>query len=625
MRFSELAHYLEKLEKTSSRNELTKILAEVLTRASEVEIDKLCYLLLGELVPSYRGLEFQIAEKMMIQVLAVAYKRSPAQAAARYIAKGDLGDAAYEFALSGGKSEGMPLTVSDVYRKLYSVAEESGEGSQERKVRHLAELLASLDRLSAKYVARIPAGKLRLGFSDATLLDAFSFMVKGDKSARPAIEAAYNVTADIGAIARRVKKRGLAGLARIRARPGIPIRPSLAERLNKIEEVIEKAGPEAGVEEKLDGFRTQVHLWRERGEKQVALFSRNLENTTLMFPEITDAARTLRVKSVILDGETIAYNPKTGKFAPFQETVQRKRKHGISEFAQKIPLSIFVFDVLYLNGKSLLEIPFGKRRKLLERVVPTEHETGAIRLASHKVTSDPKAVAEELAFSVGKGLEGIVVKNLDAPYEAGSRGFHWVKLKATTAALGKLRAAPSAQGSRPAGKRAGLPDTIDCVVMGSYRGRGKRTIFGVGGLLLGVRGPEDRYYSLSRLGTGLSDEQFREARRRIQTLQSRDRPKEYVVEEEAAPDLWAKPGLIAEILADEITLSPRHTAGRKKEGRAPLEVRRQRRLPMRKRIGLLTGRGYSLRFPRLVRFRDDKNPEDATTVGEIIKMYRNQK
>lgn len=602
MRFSELARYLEKLEKTSSRNELTKILAGVLNRASEEEIDKLCYLLLGELVPSYRGLEFQIAEKMMVQVLAAAYGKSVARIAALYKNKGDLGDVAYELASSRGRSGVGKLTVSEVYQKLCAVAEERGEGSQERKVRRLSELLGSLDRLSAKYVARIPVGKLRLGFSDATVLDALSVMVKGDKSARPAIEQAYNVTADIGVIARRIKKGGLAALSRIQATPGIPIRPSLAERLNKIEEVIKKSGPQVGVEEKLDGFRAQVHIWHESGKKQAALFSRNLENTTLMFPEITDAARSLKVKSVILDGETIGYNSKTGKFAPFQETVQRKRKYGVAEFAQKIPLSIFVFDVLYLDGKSLLDFPFRKRRAMLEKIIP-DRKKAVMRLAKHKVTSEPAVVIDELAASVALGLEGVVVKNLDAPYQAGSRGFHWIKLKATTAALEKLRAVPRGRASPfgRAGKEAGLPDTIDCVVMGSYRGRGKRTAFGVGGLLLGVRGPEDRYYSLSRLGTGLSDEQLREVLGRIQTLQSREQPKEYVVEKETSPDIWAKPGLVAEILADEITLSPRHTAGRKKDGK-----------------------GYSLRFPRLVRFRDDKNPEDATTVSEIVKMYKQQ-
>ena len=204
-------------------------------------------------------------------------------------------------------------------------------------------------------------------------------------------------------------------------------------------------------------------------------------------------------------------------------------------------------------------------------------------------------IERELRENVSKGLEGVVAKNLTAPYRAGSRGFHWIKFKAATAALSRLRAGGGERGTR-------VLDTVDCVVMGAWRGRGKRTAFGVGGFLLGVRGKDDRCYSLSRLGTGLSDEQFREAQKRIKALAVKDPPKEYVVDAEVKPDVWVRPSLVVEILADEITRSPRHTAGRDS-----------------------SGRGYSLRFPRLVRFRDDKDPEDATTVKEIEAMYKKQK
>ncbi len=594
MRFADLARSLETLERISSRNEMTALLAGTLAASGHDEIAKTCYLLLGELLPAYRGVEFNIAEKIMVQVLAAAYGKAPNEVLRLYRAKGDLGNVAMHLA-SGRRRSGVKLSVGAVYDRLLEIAGESGEGSQERRVRRTAELIASLDGRSAKFVTRIPVGKLRLGFSEATLLDAFSVMVKGDKSARPVIEQAYNVTADIGAIATYVKTRGLDGLAKIKPQPGVPIRASLAERLASVEEVIAKAGPEVGVEQKLDGFRTQIHVWTGGRQKRVALFSRNLENTTAMFPEIVAAARALRARSVILDGETIGYNPKTGKFLPFQETVQRKRKYDIEAFAKKIPLSIFIFDILYFDGKSLLEVPFRERRKRLERVLENIPGKSAIRLVDHEETGDIGVIQHKLQESISAGLEGLVVKNLDGPYEAGKRGFHWIKLKATTAALARLRG-----GARRTETQ--VLDTVDCLVMGAYRGRGKRTAFGVGGFLLGIRGSDDRYYSISRLGTGLSDEQFREARKRLGALRLPDMPKDYVVEKEVVPDFWIRPSLVVEILADEITLSPRHTAGRKKDGR-----------------------GYSLRFPRLVRFRDDKNPEDATTVAEIAKLYRQQK
>lgn len=592
MRFSELATHLEKLEETASRNEITKILAEVLKKSDEEEVDKICYLALGELLPAYRGVEFNIAEKIMMEVLARSFRKTPDEISRAYKSKGDLGNVAHD--LARGRVKKHP-DVKSVYQDLLKIANYSGTGSQEEKISAFSDLISGLDALSAKFISRIPLGKLRLGFSDATLLDALSVMEKGDKSARPEIERAYNVTADIGEIARRVKKSGLGSLKKVEPEPGIPIRPSLAERLKSIDEILEKAGPVVGVEQKLDGFRTQVHIRNKNGKKDVTLFSRNLENTTTMFPEIVASARNLPVQDAILDGETIGYNPQTEKFSQFQETVQRKRKYDIAEFAKKIPLSIFVFDVLHLDGKSLLGLSFKERREELEKIFKNKGVVGSIRLSPHQETDDPKTIASSLKESTAKGLEGLVLKKLDAAYQAGSRGFHWIKLKSTSAALEKLRGGTE--------KKSKLPDTIDGVLMGAYKGRGKRTKFGVGGFLLGVRGPQDRYYTISRLGTGLSDEQFREARRRIKNLEAGAKPKEYEVDKDASPDIWIKPQIVVEILADEITLSPRHTAGRGVGGK----------------------RGYSLRFPRLVRFRDDKNAEDATTAGEIEIMYKKQK
>lgn len=591
MIFSKLAGYLEKLEKTSSRNEITQVLSEVFREAGKEEIRKITYILSGELLPSYKGKEINMAEKMMVNVLAKTYGKSPEEIMRSYKAKGDLGDTSYEFAQKK-RLKNPSLKVADVYDKLLLLTETFGTGSQAKKVEALSELLSSLDPLSAKFVSRLPVGKLRLGFSTATMLDALSIMENGDKSARAKIEHAFNITADIGELAERIKKHGLEPLKKIEPEPGVPIRPSLAERLQNLEEIIAKVGPQVGVEQKLDGFRTQVHVWHEKDKKRVALFSRNLENTTHMFPEIVEAAEKLNIKSIILDGETIGYNPQTEKFTPFQETVQRKRKYDIAEFSKKIPLAIFVFDVLYLNGRSLLHLSAKERREILENILGKTR--GTMRVAKQKITNDYRVIAEELKNSLKLGLEGLVVKNLEVPYQAGSRGFHWIKLKATSTALVSLRLAGE-KGSKK------LPDTIDCVVMGAWRGRGKRATFGVGGFLLGIRGTDDKYYTISRLGTGLSDEQFREMKIKMEKYRAPEKPKEYVADKEVEPDIWISPSLVVEILADEITLSPRHTAGRKEDSR-----------------------GYSLRFPRLVRIRKDKNPEDATSIKEVVHMYKKQ-
>lgn len=575
MKFRELSKYLEKLEKTPSRNEMTEILSEVFDKTSKREIEKTVNLLLGQLAPAYEALVFNIAERMMVQILAKAYDVEVKKARSIYKEKGDLGNAAEKLA----KGKGKGLSVKKVYDRLLEIANEEGSGSQERKVTKMAELLSDLEPLSARYVARIPVGKLRLGFSDITILDALSMMLKGDKSARSELEHAFNVTADIGRIAERVKEKGLKGIKDVTAEPGTPIRPSLAERLPSAEKIIEKVGEKVAIEPKYDGFRTQVHVYKEGKEKKVEIFSRNLDNTTHMFPDLVEAVKKLKINSAIFDGEAIAYNEKEDKFLTFQKTVQRKRKHGIEEAAKKHPLVLFLFDILYKDGKTLLKKKFEERRKILERVVK-DHKNGTVRLTDQEVVDHPESIRQLIGKYLDEGLEGGLVKKMDAEYEAGGRGYHWVKYKKTT--------------------QKELADTIDCVVMGTYKGRGKRAKFGVGAFLVGVRDKE-KFKTISKIGTGLTDEQFKELNKRTKKLAVEGKPKEYEVDKNLEPDDWTKPDLVVEIMADEITKSPVHTAGKKEK------------------------RGYALRFPRLVKFRDDKDAKDATTVKEVEKLYALQK
>lgn len=574
MKFKELAEYLQKLEKTSSRNEMTDILADLFKKSEAKEIEKTVNLILGQLAPTYEGVVFNIAERMMYQVLAEAYGKDASDVKKLYKKKGDLGEVAHDLA----SNKGNGLRVEAVYKKLLEIAEEEGSGSQERKIKKAAKLFSELHPLSARYVARIPVGKLRLGFSDMTILDALSVMLKGDKSVRKELEHAFNVTANIGRIAEKVKKSGLKEIKDAQAEPGTPIRPSLADRLPSAEKIIEKVGDRVAVEPKYDGFRSQVHIFNEKAKKQVRIYSRNLESTTHMFPDLVEAFKKVNVKSAIFDAEAIAYDEKKDKFLPFQETVQRKRKHGIKEAVEKYPLVIFVFDILYKNGKTLLDKTFKQRRKILEDTL--KKGNGTVRITQHEVVSSAGKVRELANKYLSEGLEGAVIKKLNEPYRAGARGYHWVKYKKTM--------------------DKGVADTIDCVVFGTYRGRGKRAKFGVGAFLVGVK-DENRFKSVSKIGTGLSDKQWRELNKRTEKIGVEKKPKEYVVDKDLSPDTWVKPSLVVEIMSDEITKSPKHTAGKYK------------------------GRGYALRFPRLVKFRDDKDPKDATTVKEVKKLFEMQK
>lgn len=586
MKFSKLSKYFAKLEATSSRNEMTAVLADLLKDSSKDEIDKICYLSLGRLAPLYAGIEFNLAEKMMIKILATAYQKSEEGVRKQYKRVGDLGEVVESL---DRKERGKPLEVREVYERLYEIAREAGEGSVERKISKTAKLLDDLDAWSAKYVVRIPIGKLRLGFSDLTILDALSWMIAGDKSKRGEIEEAFNAHADIGYIAGIVKKKGLKGLAGIKVSLGVPIMPALCQRLPTAQEMIEKMGKVA-VEPKYDGTRLQAHFskkrkWEEKEEQLsfdtkpvgfVRTFTRNLENTTHMFPDLAQAVfEEAEAQEAILDCEAIGFDPKTGRFLPFQETIKRKRKYKIGEKAKEIPLKFFCFDILYKDGKDLLKTSFSKRREILGKTLSDKNKT--IIPSPQVVTDNPRQLRQYHDEQIERGLEGVVVKKWEAPYDPGRRGYTWVKFKQEK---GK--------------KGGGLADTLDCVVMGYYRGTGKRAAFGIGAFLVGIR-KEGQFLTISKIGTGLTDEQWREMYRRCEKVKTKEKPKPYQVVKDLAPDIWCSPEIVVEIEADNITRSPTHTAS------------------------------FALRFPRLVRFRDDKSSEQATTIKEVKRLFSLQK
>lgn len=565
MKFSQLANYFDKLEKTTSRNEITQILAEVFKKAKPEEIDKIVYLFLGQLAPSYQGIVFNIAERMMLQILSQAYGKEVKEIRGLYKRKGDLGNVAQELA----KGKGRDLTVSYVYSELVEIAKDEGSGSQERKVKRTANLLSELDPLSVRFVARIPVGKLRLGFSDKTILDALSWMEKGDKSAKNEIEKAYNVSPDVGALAKKVKKTGIAkAVSETTPVLGIPILPMLAQRLKSPVEMVKKMG-KVGVEPKLDGLRIQIHF------KQgfIKAYTRNLNETSWMFPELKNLGKYVKGSELILDTEAIGLDEKTKALVNFQTTMTRRRKHEIERVALKVKIKFYVFDILFKDGKSLMGKSYLERRKVLEKTVKNGPFT---QIVDCQVTESPEEISRLNIEKRKEGFEGVMLKKANSLYIPGRTGWRWVKMKEAEKAYAKLA------------------DTIDCIVMGYTAGKGKRVQFGVGQFLVGVRNKE-KIKTITKVGTGLTDEQFRELKRRLSKLETKEKPKEYVVHKNLEPDYWVEPKLVVEIAADEITKSPTHSSG------------------------------LALRFPRLIRFRDDKSPDQATTTSEVKKLFQVQK
>lgn len=586
MTFKKLSEYFLSLEETASRLKITEILAELFKECKEEEIAKICYLSLGRLLPQYEGLEFQMAEKMMEKAVAKALGIEVEKVSKEYKKLGDLGETGQELKKEGKSKKQEKLwemgktkdfSVMQVYERLLEIAKENGAGSVERKVDKMAVLIEDLDELSVRFIVRIPLGKLRLGFSEMTILDALSWMEKKDKSLRVRFEDAFNVLADIGEISQRAKTSGIRGVTGVKPKLGTPIIPALCQRLGTAEEIVEKLGKMA-IEPKYDGTRLQVHFKQIKGDKEklfVRIFTRNLENVTHMFPDLTRALdKEIKIDEAIFDGEGLGFDPKTDKYLPFQETIQRKRKYGIEEMIKEIPFKYFVFDILYYNGESLIQEPFEKRRSILEKIIKESNKT--ILISPQIVTDNAETLRKYHHEQIAKGLEGIVAKKWQSPYEPGRRNFKWVKLK-----------------QEETKKGAGLADTIDCVVMGVSRGKGKRADFGVGSFLVGVKKGEN-FVTVTNIGTGLSDEQFRELDKRSQKVKVKEMPENYIVDRNQEPDTWVEPKIVVEIQADNITQSPIHTAG------------------------------LALRFPRLVRFRDDKSEEEITTVRELESLYQLQ-
>jgi len=565
MKFSELSQYLEKLERVSSRLTITEILSDLFKITDVKEIDKVVYLILGGLAARHENIVFNLSDKLIIRAVSEAYSADAKNIRECYKQIGDLGLVA-ESLPNKLQATSYKLSVNEVYENLKIIALDEGEGSVERKITGVANLLKKLDPLSSRFVVRIPIGKLRLGFSDKTILDALSWMEAGDKSSKKDLEAAYQVLPDVGLLAKNVKEQGIKKATKnIKPITGTPVLPMLAQRLKSPVEMIKKMG-KVSIEPKFDGLRIQIHY--KKGQFTKA-YTRNLNETSWMFPELVNIKKQIKADSVILDCEAVGLSEDAKKMVNFQVTMTRRRKHDVDVHSNKTPIRFQIFDILEKNGQSLLSEPYLKRREILDK---TLNKGPLLVVDNYLITDNHEIITREHTVWLAKGLEGIIVKAIDSRYVPGRTGWRWVKMKEVESAAGKLA------------------DTVDCVVMGYSRGRGKRAQFGIGQFLAGIRDGEI-IKTITKVGTGLTDAQFKELKKRLTPLEINQKPVGYEVDKNLEPDFWVKPALVVELAADEITISPIHTAG------------------------------YALRFPRLIQFREDKSLKEVTSVNEIRELH----
>jgi len=567
-----LADYFARLEASGRRLTAVTLVAELLGRLTERELEPVVNLLQGQLRPPYEGVEFGVGERMLTEILASAYGVSHTLVTKRYKRAGDLGLVAEALAPEGPAG----LTVSTAVRALEEIAAAGGTGSIERRVALGAALLKRAGAREARYLVRVLQGRLRLGIGDATIVEAAALGALGSRAKKAVVEHAYNVRSDLGGVVRLAYARGERALLGIGPKVGVPVRPALAQRLPSAEAILARLGT-AAVEPKYDGFRLQLH----RDGKRVWAFSRRLEDVSEMFPDLVQGVRRqIRARTAILEGEAVVYDPTTGRFLPFQVTITRKRKHGVREAAARHPLRLLAFDLLYAGGRDYLHAPQRERHRKLAALVRSTSGDPVV-VTDVLETSDAAELERYFTTMLHRGLEGVVAKRPDAPYRAGARGYDWIKLK--RAYQSKLR------------------DTVDVVLVGYLAGRGKRARLGVGSLLAAVYEPTgDRFRTVAKIGSGPSETEWKALKSRLDQDARATKPAR--VDSLITPDVWVEPRLVVEVLADEITRSPRHTCG--KAGSAP---------------------GYALRFPRMLSVRSDRSPEDASTEREVIDLFLMQR
>ena len=567
------------MEDTTKRLELTQILVDLFKVTSSELIPKIVYLIQGKLRPDYEGVELGVAEKLAIKAISKSSAIPIKKIEEEYRKSGDLGHAASIILEQKAQTTFVveDITVERVYETLFKIAKLEGARSQDMKMKYISSLLNDANPLEARFILKILLGTLRLGIAENTVMDALATAYTGTKENRESLEKAYNVSSDLGIVAKVIAKEGLQGVKAFQITVFKPVRPMLADRVKSEKESIEKMGDKFAAEYKLDGERAQLHM--KNGE--VKLFSRSLENITSYYPDIVEKIpQSLKSTELIVEAEVVAINEESGEFLPFQELMHRRRKYKIEKAVSEYPITVNFFDIMYADGKSWLDVEYEKRREILEKIVI---ENDFAKLVPMTIIQNENEIEEFLENSINAGCEGLMLKMLNAPYKAGSRGSNWLKLKREY--------------------RNELGDSLDLVVIGAFFGRGRRT-GRYGTLLLAAYDDgTDTFPSICKVGTGFKDEDLDQLYQLLQskvTLKKNPR-----INSEMEADVWFEPELVLEIVASEITLSPIH--------KTAMDV-------VRKNSGL------ALRFPKFTgKIRLEKTPEDASTTEEVTVLYKGQK
>ena len=579
MRFAEFADFFERMESTSKRLELTEILVELLKQTPTDVISKAVYLIQGKLRPNFEGIELGVAEKLAMKSIAKSAGITIKKIEDDYKVGGDLGITAGNVLTQKTQTtfSAENITLERVYDTLFKIAKLEGRRSQDMKIKYISSLLNDATSSEAKFILKILLGTLRLGIAENTLMDALAIAFTGEKSNRELVEHAYNVSSDLGHVSEVIAKQGIDGIKKFEINVFSPIRPMLADRVKSETDAFKKFQKEFAAEYKLDGERAQIH---KKGN-EIIIFSRSLEKITQYYPDIVEKIPNMLIcEDCILEAEIVAINENTGDFLPFQELMHRRRKYKVEKAVLDYPITVNFFDVLYVDGKKSINLPYLERRHLLQKIIK---ETKFAKVIPMSIMKNDGDVIEVLENSINSGCEGLMLKMLDSSYRAGMRGSNWLKLKREY--------------------QNELGDSLDLIVIGAFFGKGRRT-GRYGTLLLATYNSEnDTFPSICKVGTGFTDESLDQLYQLLSpnvTIKMNSR-----IESDMEADVWFEPNLVIEIVASEITLSPIHKTG--------FDVLRK-------------DSGFALRFPKFTgKIRTEKHVEDASTDEEVIALYKTQK
>lgn len=535
MEYAALVDVFDDLVSTQSNLEKTDILAEAVDQADHASLGNVARFCQGRIFPSWDSRDLGMSSSLVKQAIKKNTGVSEAKIDDVWRETGDLGDAAAELASSSSQGLGQfdpsyssSLTVQEVMDRFSKIEQASGDGSVDQKVTNLANMLSKASPNEAKYLVRLAIGAMRLGVGEGTVRDALAQTCLPDRDEDEAVdivEHAYDVTNDFGRVAETAAQEGRSGLEALEIELFRPIKVMLAQKVEGMDEGFEELADDAGevaLETKYDGMRTQIH----KDGDDIRVFTRRLEDVTEQFPDIVAAVEDcIDADQCIIEGEAVAYDPDDHSMIAFQELSKRiKRKYDIDAVKEDIPVVTYLFDIIMLDGETMIDEPLRDRLAALESIIDPAEWT--MERAAFLQTDDTDEAHQFYQHALANDHEGVMLKNLDARYKPGSRVGYMVKLKP-------------------------IMETLDLVVVRAEWSEGRKSDW-LGRLFLACRDPETgAFKEIGRMSTGYTDEQLADLTERLKPL----------ITEEDGREVKLKPEIILEVAYEEIQQSPKYGSG----------------------------------------------------------------